>query len=83
MNEQSRVLLATLAGAVTGGVLGWLYLTETGRRFREQIEPKLEDYMQELTRVRRTVEKARTAADESWRSLAEISSGASRSRWSA
>src|SRR5262249_50481581 len=37
VEERSRVLLATLIGAVAGGAWGWLYLTEGGRRVRSQI----------------------------------------------
>ena len=43
---------------------------------RDQIEPKLDDFMNELTRMRGTVEKARTAANEGWRSLNDITGGA-------
>ena len=82
MDERSRVLLATLVGAVAGGVWGCLYLTEGGRRVRMQIEPKLDDFIRELSTVRGTVEKARTAANEGWRSLNEIAGGA-QGRWSA
>jgi len=82
VNERSRVLLATCLGAVAGGVWGWLYLTENGRHVRNQIEPKLDDFMKELTRVRGTVDKARAAANESWRSLGEVA-GAPQGRWSA
>ena len=78
MDERSRVLMATFLGAVVGGVWGWLYMTESGRRVRDQIEPKLDDFMNELTRVRGTVEKARTAANEGWRSLSDIAGGAQR-----
>lgn len=80
MDERSRVLLATLVGAVIGGTYGWLYLTDQGRRVRDQIEPKLDDFIKEITRVRGTVEKARAAANEGWRSLNDVTSG---SRWSA
>ena len=83
MDERSRVLAATFIGAVIGGIWGWLYLTENGRRIRDQIEPKLDDFLGELTRVRGTVEKARTAANEGWRSLSEMTGGASGGRWSA
>lgn len=84
MNERSRVLLATCLGAAIGGVWGWLYLTEQGRRVRDQIEPKLDDFMRELTRARGTVEKARAAANEGWRSLGELTgSASSQGRWSA
>ena len=81
MDERSKVLMATLVGAVVGGVYGWLYMTEHGRRVRDQIEPKLDDFMSELTRVRGTVEKARSAANEGWRSLNEVTGG--QTRWSA
>lgn len=82
VDERSRVLMATFLGAVAGGVLGWLYMTEGGRRVRDQIEPKLDDFMNELTRMRGTVEKARTAANEGWRSLNEVAGGG-QTRWSA
>ena len=82
VEERSRVLLATMMGAVAGGVWGWLYLTEAGARVRLQIEPKLDDFVKELANVRGTVDKARTAANEGWRSLNEITGGA-QGRWSA
>jgi hypothetical protein len=82
VEERSRVLLATLMGAVAGGVWGWLYLTEGGARVRMQIEPKLDDFVRELANVRGTVDKAKTAANEGWRSLNEITGGA-QGRWSA
>lgn len=80
MNDQSRVAIATLIGAVTGATLGYLYLTESGRRVRDQIEPRLDDFIREVHRVRGTVEKARVAADESWRSLADIAGAAPESQ---
>ena len=83
MDERSRVLTATLIGAVAGGVWGWLYLTEQGRRIRDQIEPKLDDFIGEISRVRGTVEKARAAADEGWRSLNDMAAGSPGGRWSA
>lgn len=82
VDERSRVLTATFLGAVVGGVWGWLYMTEGGRRVRDQIEPRLDAFMGELTRARGTVEKARTAANEGWRSLNEMT-GAAQGRWSA
>ena len=81
MDERSKVLMTTLLGAVAGGVYGWLYLTENGRRVRDQIEPKLDGFVSEITRLRGTVEKARSAANEGWRSLNEVTGG--QTRWSA
>jgi hypothetical protein len=83
VDERSRVLMATCLGAVVGGVWGFLYLTENGRNLREQIEPRLDDLIGEMTRVRGTVEKARTAANEGWRSLSDLTSGQGGGRWSA
>ena len=87
MDERSRVLLTTLMGAVVGGVWGWLYLTQNGRSVRSQIEPKLDDFIRELHKVRGTVEKARNAANEGWRSLNDITGTANpnapQGRWSA
>jgi hypothetical protein len=83
VDERSRVLTATVVGAVIGGVWGWLYLTANGRRVRSQIEPKLDDFMRELASVRGTVEKARSAANEGWRSLNEMTGGTPQGRWSA
>ena len=53
-----------------------------GSRVRTQIEPKLDDFVRELANVRGTVDKARTAANEGWRSLNDITGGA-QGRWSA
>jgi hypothetical protein len=87
VEERSRVLLATVLGAAAGGIWGWLYLTEQGRRVRSQIEPKLDDFIREMHALRGTVEKARTAANEGWRSLGDITGGtlpgAAQGRWSA
>jgi hypothetical protein len=58
-------------------------MTEQGRRVRDQIEPKLDDFMSELTKMRGTVEKARSAANEGWRSLNEVTGGGGQARWSA
>jgi hypothetical protein len=75
-------LAATVLGAIAGGVWGWLYLTEHGRHVRSQIEPKLDDFMREIHNVRGTVEKARTAANEGWRSINEVAGTSSPGRWS-
>ena len=45
MDERSKVLMSALLGAIAGGVYGWLYMTENGRRVRDQIEPKLDDFV--------------------------------------
>lgn len=72
MDDRSRVALAAVLGAVLGGCWGYLYLTEGGRHLRIHIEPALDDLLGEVRRWRGTIEKARTAVDEGWRSINEI-----------
>lgn len=75
MDDRSKVMLSALIGAAAGAVWGYLYLTAGGQRVRAQIEPKLDDFVAEVRRMRGTVEKARAAADEGWRSLSDLTSG--------
>ena len=42
MDDSSQVLLSTLVGATLGSVVGYLYLTDHGRRVRDQIELTLD-----------------------------------------
>ena len=78
MDDRARVAAAACLGATVGAVLGYLYLTESGYRLRLQIEPRLDDFVGEIRRLRGTVEKARSAASEGWQSLNEFTAG---SRW--
>lgn len=81
MEDRSRVLLAALVGAAAGAAWGYLYLTASGQRVRAQIEPKLDDFIGELRRMRGTLEKARAAADEGWRSLNDLAGSQAPGRW--
>jgi len=72
MSDQARIVAATLAGAAIGGLIGYLYLTPGGRRMRDQFEPRLDDFVQEIRKLRATVTKAQAVASEGWRSLNEL-----------
>ena len=83
MDERSKVALATVLGATIGGVFGCLYLTERGRRTREQMEPLLDEVITEIRRLRGTAEKLREAAQESRRAVEDLmGEGLPRSPWS-
>ena len=69
--DNSRALAATVVGAVIGGVVGYLFFTEHGRRVRQQIEPALDDFSRELMSFRATVQKAAGVANEGWQLLNE------------
>ena len=69
--DNSRVVAATLLGAVVGGVAGYLFFTDHGRRLRRQIEPALDDFARELTSFRTTLQKATGVASDGWKMLNE------------
>jgi hypothetical protein len=84
VTSQARVMMASLTGAVVGGVLGYLYLTDGGRRLRDQIEPRLDDALREIARLRQAIGKAQSVAVEGWRSLNQVAGGmGQRSEWGA
>lgn len=80
-NERSRVLMAMMGGAVVGGLAGYLYFTESGRRVRSQLEPRLDEAMREIGRLRQTIGKAQSVAAEGWRSLNQLAGGEAQREW--
>jgi hypothetical protein len=80
VTEANRVFWFTLAGAAVGAATGYLCFTEGGRRVRTQLEPRLDDAMREMTRLRATVAKVQLVASEGWRSLGQLA-GEDRSEW--
>ncbi len=72
VNERGMVMASMAIGAALGGVVGYLFFTEDGRRRREQIEPALDQLMREAQRLRGTVEKVQDAAGEGMRMFYEL-----------
>lgn len=64
MTERGQILLAACLGAMAGGLAGYLFLTEDGRRVRERLEPGMEDLAREVRRLRGAMDSARVAARE-------------------
>lgn len=52
------------AGAAVGVTLAYLYLTDNGRRVRRQIDPWLDQCLEEIARLRGAALKARRAWQE-------------------
>ena len=69
--NNSREMAATLVGALIGGLAGYLFFTERGRRVRRQIEPALEDFSREFMSFRNTVQKTAGAANDGWKMLTD------------
>jgi hypothetical protein len=56
--------MSACLGALIGGVAGYLFLTDDGRRLRERLEPGMDDLLREMRHLRSAAEKARMAAAE-------------------
>jgi hypothetical protein len=74
MDDRSAILMGALVGALAGGAVGYLYFTESGRRMREEFEPRMNDAIVELQRARLAAERAVDAAGEGWRSVRHMES---------
>jgi hypothetical protein len=61
MSDRSHVLAAACVGAAIGGIWGWLYMTERGRRFRDRVDPTIDRLLDAVGQARATEEKARSA----------------------
>lgn len=48
MSERNHTAWAVALGAVVGGAVAYLFLTENGRKLRAQIEPRIGELINEL-----------------------------------
>lgn len=72
MEDRARVVMSACLGALVGGVAGYLFLTEDGRRLRERLEPGMDDLLREMRHLRSAAEKARLAAAEGLMTIGEL-----------
>jgi gas vesicle protein len=55
-------LIGLVAGAVAGGVAGWLWLTDDGRRVRARLEPRLQDLATQAVALSASAKRLQVAA---------------------
>jgi gas vesicle protein len=72
VDDRGRIAMAIGLGALVGGVAGYLLLTERGRQMRDELEPRLNDVLGEIDKLRQTFESTRTAVSEGWRSFNQL-----------
>lgn len=71
MTEQQRAIVASIVGAVAGGVAGYMLFTDRGRDLRRRLEPAIEDFARELVQMRGTVNRVMGVASDGWSVLNE------------
>jgi hypothetical protein len=72
VDDRGRIAIAIGLGALVGGVAGYFLLTERGRQMRDELEPRLNDVLGEVEKLRQTFESTRTAVSEGWRSFNQL-----------
>lgn len=83
MRTQSRNVMMVVTGAAIGGIAGYLFLTEDGRRLRSRLEPALGDLVRELRQLGVTVSSAGLLVREGLQVLNQMAGEAERSAaWS-
>lgn len=78
MRDRTAILLGLVAGAAVGGVAGWLWLTEDGRRLRARLEPQLHDLAGQALKLRDSALRVQQAARDGARTAQEVASRAPR-----
>ena len=79
MNEQSRVMMGALIGALGGAATAYLFFTQRGQQIRDRIEPAIDDLTREFARFQKTIEKVSDIANEGLRVMNEITSASPQS----
>ncbi len=74
MNDRTPILLGAMAGAVIGGVIGYLYFTPDGQSFRTQLGPRFDAVLDEVERMRGVADRATVAVRHGWESAQELQS---------
>jgi len=69
VTQRTQVFGNVFVGVLLGGALGYLCLTEDGRRLLARAEPWLDDVMDQMRRLQMAAVKARNAVDEGRQSI--------------
>jgi gas vesicle protein len=72
MRDRAGVLIGLVAGAVAGSVAGWLFLTDDGKRFRADLQPRLDELADGAVRLRDSAARVRDVARDGFRTLQEV-----------
>jgi gas vesicle protein len=71
-------VIGLVAGAVVGGVAGWLWLSDEGRRVRARLEPQLQELAGRALALRDSAARVQQAAREGARTVQQVTARAPR-----
>ena len=74
MDDRAAILTGALVGGLIGAAFGYLYFTESGRRARQEFEPRMDALIAELRRARAAAARTVDAAGQGWRSVRQLQS---------
>jgi hypothetical protein len=69
VTDRSCIALSILAGAVIGGVSGFLMFTERGRRVRADVRPHLDQLVREVQNLQDLALHVRRTATDGWKQM--------------
>jgi gas vesicle protein len=72
VRDHSQAIAATIAGAVLGGIAGYLFWSDEGRTVRRRLESSFDTMAQELGSFKRAIVQAAGAASDGLRFLDEF-----------
>jgi hypothetical protein len=72
MASHSEVIAASIAGALLGGVAGYLLMSEQGRVTRRHLEQSFVDFVRELNELRQVIEDGAGVIVNAWTALNSI-----------
>ena len=75
MNERTVVICSGLIGAAVGALAGYLFLTESGRQLRRDLEPRLDDLARDFAALQGTVARATDVAQQGWKAINDATGG--------
>ncbi len=74
MRDRTAVLIGLVAGAVAGGIAGWLWLTDDGRRVRARLEPRLQDLASQAMALSASAKRFQVVARQGAQAAQDVAS---------
>jgi gas vesicle protein len=82
VNESRVITIGVLLGAAIGASASYLFFTESGKQFRDRMEPAVDDLRREFARFQRVVEKLGEMANDGLRAVDEFTASRQQSTFS-